>query len=366
MIPSLSLKDINAQYENELKDACSRVIDSGWYINGEEVSAFENEFANYLGAEYCLGVGNGYDALSLSFRAWKEQGRLKDGDEVIVQANTFVASVLAITENNLKPILVEPDPLTYNLTIDAIDRNISKRTVAILPVHLYGYVSPMTEIMAYADSGGLIVLEDCAQAHGASLDNIKAGAFGDASGFSFYPGKNLGALGDAGAICSGDIEFVKIARKLANYGSDTKYISEYQGVNSRLDEIQAAMLRVKLGYLEQETASKRKTALRYDLGINNERITKPHWSSLERHVFHQYVIQVSDRVAFIDHMNTAGIQVAIHYPHAIHEQKCFDFGGLSLPIAEKLSAVIVSLPISPVLSHKQVDFIIETANEFKG
>jgi len=366
MIKFLNLQKINAQYEDELKQACSKVIDSGWYINSDEVAAFESEFAHYLGVEHCLGVGNGFDALSLSIRAWKELGRLKDNDEVIVQSNTFVASVLAITENNLKPVLVDPNPLTFNLDVNSISSQVSKNTRAILPVHLYGQVSPMDEIMAFAKANELLVLEDCAQSHGASLKTIKSGSFGDASCFSFYPGKNLGALGDAGAVCSNDREFLETVRKLANYGSITKYQSECRGVNSRLDEIQAAMLRVKLKYLDVEIATRRAIANKYNEEISNAEISKPHWNNIEEHVFHQYVIRVQSREKFLQHMKSSSIEVSIHYPVAINQQLCFEGQFDTQPVAEQMAKEIVSLPISPVLSSQEVDYIINAVNDYQG
>ncbi|TOE88922.1 DegT/DnrJ/EryC1/StrS family aminotransferase, partial [Vibrio parahaemolyticus] len=242
MIPFLDLKSINLQYHNELKEACARVIDSGWYIMGNELTQFESEFAEYCGTKHAIGVANGLDALILVLRAWKEMGKLKDGDEVIVPANTYIASILAITENNLTPILVEPDPLSYNLTKKNVEAAITPRTKVILPVHLYGLISPMPELMVLAEEHNLLVLEDCAQAHGAEIADKKAGSWGDAAGFSFYPGKNLGALGDAGAITTNDDELSSVVRALRNYGSHKKYENLYKGVNSRLDEIQAAML----------------------------------------------------------------------------------------------------------------------------
>lgn len=364
MILPLNLKYINAQYGNELKQACSRVIDSGWYINGEEVKAFEDEFSSYIGVEYCLGVGNGFDALSISLRTWKELGMLHDGDEVIVQSNTFVASVFAITENNLIPILVEPSPVTFNLTLEAIEEHVTAKTRVILPVHLYGQISPMKDVVDYANSNQLLVLEDCAQSHGATLGNSMAGNFGEASAFSFYPGKNLGALGDAGAICSNDTEFIKLAKKIANYGSETKYKSEYKGLNSRLDEIQAAMLRVKLRYLNNEISSRRKIAQNYDKYINNRKVVKPCWNSINEHVFHQYVVRVKKRDLFIEHMLKFDVQVAIHYPVAIHKQNCFKFSNFSSSITDEITETIVSIPISPFLSSEEVRHIIKTINVF--
>ncbi|EFG4563133.1 aminotransferase class V-fold PLP-dependent enzyme, partial [Escherichia coli] len=252
MIEFLNLKKINNQYKDELKEACAKVIDSGWYVLGEHLEEFEKDYSKWCGVKHTIGVANGLDALSLVLRAWKEMGMLKDGDEIIVPANTYIASILAITANRLVPVLTEPDLITYNLSPKNIEKNITKKTRAILPVHLYGNISPMDDIMALASKYKLLVLEDSAQAHGASINGRKAGAWGNASGFSFYPGKNLGALGDAGAVTTNDDELAYVVKALRNYGSHTKYKNLYEGVNSRLDEIQAAMLSVKLKYIDKE------------------------------------------------------------------------------------------------------------------
>ncbi|KMJ43317.1 aminotransferase, partial [Xenorhabdus khoisanae] len=263
MINFLDLKKINKQYEAELRNACTKVIRSGWYILGEELDNFENKFADYCNVRHAIGVANGLDALTLVLRAWKNMGKLSDGDEVIIQANTYIASILAITANNLKPILVEPDPLTYNLNTESIEHAITSRTRVILPVHLYGQISPMSTIMSIAEKYKLLVLEDCAQAHGATLNRKKAGNWGHAASFSFYPGKNLGALGDAGAITTSDDELASVVKALRNYGSHIKYENLYEGINSRLDEIQAAMLSVKLKYLDREIERRKDIAHKY-------------------------------------------------------------------------------------------------------
>ncbi|MGE8537982.1 MAG: DegT/DnrJ/EryC1/StrS family aminotransferase, partial [Acinetobacter sp.] len=260
MIPFLDLKAINAQYRDQLIAACTRVIDSGWYICGKELEDFERNFANYCGTKYAIGVANGLDALTLTLRAWKELGKLNEGDEVLVPANTYIASILAITQNNLQPVLVEPDINSFNLDPEKIEAAITTRTRVIVPVHLYGQLAAMPEIMAIAKKYNLLVLEDSAQAHGAEIEAKKAGNWGDASGFSFYPGKNLGALGDAGAITTNDTELAHMLTALRNYGSHEKYKNLVAGVNSRLDEIQAAMLNVKLKFLDQETQHRRQIA----------------------------------------------------------------------------------------------------------
>ncbi|MBW3226024.1 DegT/DnrJ/EryC1/StrS family aminotransferase [Marinobacter adhaerens] len=372
MIPFLNLKSINSQYREELVEAATRVIDSGWYIQGAELGAFEHEFAGYCGTHHCIGVANGLDALILTLRAWKEMGKIKDGDEIIVPSNTYVASILAITENGLKPRLVEPDESTFNLSAEGIQAALTDNTKAILIVHLYGQLAPMPEIIALADQQGLLVLEDAAQAHGATLDGRKAGSWGHAAGFSFYPGKNLGALGDAGAVTTNDEELAKTIRALGNYGSHKKYENLYQGVNSRLDEIQAAFLRVKLRNLEAETLRRREIALNYvqkidNLGIKHPISLKSNVADLSSHAFHLYVVQSEKRADLQAHLNEAGIQTLIHYPIPPHKQKAFMmWGHHRYPIAEAIHNTVLSLPISPVMTESQVMAVIEAANNFQN
>ncbi|WP_063660037.1 DegT/DnrJ/EryC1/StrS family aminotransferase [Aliivibrio fischeri] len=367
MIPFLELKKINEQYSEELKDACSRVIDSGWYIMGSELNAFEQEFATYCGTDYSIGVANGLDALELTLRAWKELGKLKDGDEVIVPSNTYIASILAISENNLTPVLAEPSIDTFNLTVESISACLTDKTKVILPVHLYGQISPMKEIMALAREKKLLVLEDCAQAHGAIIEGKKAGSWGDAGAFSFYPGKNLGALGDAGAITSNDFEVTKVIRSLRNYGSCEKYKNEFKGVNSRLDEIQAAMLRCKLKYLESETKIRRGVAEMYLNGIANSHVCLPKVVEAERHVWHLFVLRVEQRKKFVDYLDSHGIQTLVHYPIPPHKQKAYsEMSHHHYPISEKLHNQVVSLPISQVLDRESVEYIINIINGWEG
>lgn len=365
MIKFLDLQKINQQYSDELKDACCRVIDSGWYLLGEELSSFESEFASYCGSQYALGLGNGLDALTLTLRAWIELGYLNKGDEVIVQANTYIASILAITENQLKPVLVEPDETSFNLCPEKVRNALSERTKVILPVHLYGRISPMDEIMAIARENSLLVLEDCAQAHGAQLNGVKAGNWGDAAGFSFYPGKNLGALGDGGAFTTNNKELFSTIKALRNYGSHVKYENKYKGVNSRLDEIQAAMLRVKLSKLDDETKVRQQIADRYLSEITSRRLELPFKPESENNVWHLFVVQTPDRALLEKHLNSNGIQTMIHYPTAPHKQLAYaELSNLSLPITEKMHAEVLSLPISPVMSDTDVDYIIKVINEF--
>ncbi|EGR0264297.1 DegT/DnrJ/EryC1/StrS family aminotransferase [Vibrio cholerae] len=371
MIPFLDLKSINEQYQQELKQACARVIDSGWYIQGQELQQFETEFAAYCGTKHAIGVANGLDALILVLRAWKELGQLQEGDEVIVPANTYIASILAITENRLTPVLVEPNPLTYNLCPKNAEAAITSKTRAILPVHLYGQMADMPAIMDIANRHNLLVLEDSAQAHGASINGIKAGNWGHASGFSFYPGKNLGALGDAGAVTTSDDELAQTIRALGNYGSHKKYENLYQGVNSRLDEIQAAMLRVKLQHLDTETMLRKEIALSYARGINNPIFSQPisvnsTLASLEGHVFHLYVIRTEVREFLQMHLTTKGVQTLVHYPIPPHHQQAYkQWKDQFYSLTESIHQQVVSLPISPVMTEEQVSAVIAACNSFK-
>ncbi|MCJ2369671.1 MULTISPECIES: DegT/DnrJ/EryC1/StrS family aminotransferase [Aeromonas] len=365
MINFLDLKAINSRYQQELKDACARVIDSGWYIMGNELSQFETEFAAYCGSKYAIGVANGLDALILVMRAWKELGKLKAGDEVIVQANTYIASVLAITENDLVPVLVEPNTDTYNLDPESVKAAITPKTRAILPVHLYGQLSPMSELMAIAKEHGLLVLEDCAQAHGAEIKGKRAGNWGDAAGFSFYPGKNLGALGDAGAVTTNDDDLAQTLKALRNYGSHKKYENLYKGVNSRLDEIQAAMLRVKLRHLTTETVRRQQIAKNYRRNISNPLIILPQVEEESAHVWHLFVVRCEMREALHKHLSERGIQTLIHYPIPPHKQQAYSaYANMSLPFTEMLHQQVLSIPLDPSIDDEQIAKVIAAMNEF--
>jgi dTDP-4-amino-4,6-dideoxygalactose transaminase len=372
MIPFLDLKLINARYHEELAAACSRVISSGWYIGGEEREKFELEFSTYCGTQHAIGVANGLDALTLTLRAWKELGKLKEGDEIIVPANTYIASILAITENRLKPVLVEPDRASYNLCPLKTAAAITPNTKAIVAVHLYGQLAPMREIMALAEQRNLLVLEDAAQAHGATIAGRKAGSWGHAAGFSFYPGKNLGALGDAGAVTTNDTELAETIRALGNYGSHKKYENLYQGVNSRLDEIQAAMLCVKLKHLDGDSFRRREIALAYAQGINNPVIVQPidadsTIDSLESHVFHLYVVRTEQRQALQEHLSAEGVQSLIHYPIPPHQQRAYQaWNQESYPLTEAMHQRVLSLPISPVMTNADVTAVIRACNTFSA
>ncbi|MEG2567804.1 MAG: DegT/DnrJ/EryC1/StrS family aminotransferase [Acinetobacter sp.] len=367
MIEFLSLKAVNAQYQQELKDACARVIDSGWYIMGNELTQFETEFAAYCGVKHTIGVANGLDALILVLRAWKELGKLKAGDEVIVQANTYIASVLAITENDLVPVLVEPNADTYNLDPELVRAAITPNTKAILPVHLYGQLSPMFELMAIAKEHDLLVLEDCAQAHGAQINGKRAGNWGDAAGFSFYPGKNLGALGDAGAITTNNDELAQTLKALRNYGSHKKYENLYQGVNSRLDEIQAAMMRVKLPYLEKETARRQEISRLYRTGINNPLVTLPQVEAESAHVWHLFVVRSEVREQLQAQLTGQGIQTLVHYPIPPHQQQAYlQLRDYQLPLTEQIHQQVLSLPMDPTMSDGAVTKVIDAVNGFRA
>ncbi len=364
MIPFLDLKAINAQYRSELVDACTRVIDSGWYINGSELTSFEQNFADYCGTKHTIGVANGLDALTLTLRAWKLLGKLKKGDEVIVPSNTYIASILAISANELTPILVEPDIDTYNLSPELTAAAVTSKTKAILPVHLYGRLADMPSLLQIAKQHDLLVLEDAAQAHGASLNHQKAGSFGDAAGFSFYPGKNLGALGDAGAITTDDDELAETLKALRNYGSHEKYKNLFQGVNSRLDEIQAAMLNAKLGFLETEIARRREVATMYLQQINNDAIVLP-LSATENHVWHVFVVRCERRDDLQKYLADQGIQTLIHYPIPPHKQSAYQqWNQDSYPVSEMIHDQVLSLPIGPTITDEQVAAMIRACNNF--
>ena len=367
MVDFLNLKKINNRQKNELLSAIEKVIDSGWYIMGEELKAFEEEFSEYCQTNYALGVANGLDALTLVLRAWKEMGKLKSGDEVIVQGNTYIASVLAITENDLIPVLVEPDEHTFNLSAKDIRAAISDKTRVILPVHLYGQISPMKEIMEIARENNLLVLEDCAQAHGAQIDGKRAGSWGDAAGFSFYPGKNLGALGDAGAITTNDSELYNILKALRNYGSEQKYLNIYQGVNSRLDEIQAAILRVKLKTLDNDVKIRQGIAQRYLSEIKNPLVELPYIENMENHVWHLFVLKTNQREELQRWLNKHNVQSLIHYPIPPHKQNAYnDMKELSLPLTESLHAKVLSIPMDPTMSDEDINSVINALNGFVG
>ncbi len=368
MIKFLDLKKVNDAHGTEISEAIQRVLDSGWYLLGKEGEAFETEFSAYCGSKHCLGVANGLDALILILMGYIELGVMSEGDEVIVPANTYIASILAISRAGLKPILVEPDEATYNINPDLIKAAITERTKAIMAVHLYGQCADMSPICAIAKEHGLKVIEDAAQAHGASYEGMRSGSLGDAAGFSFYPGKNLGALGDGGAVTTSDDKLNQAIRALRNYGSEEKYKNIYKGMNSRLDEIQAAVLRVKLKTLDEDTEKRREVANRYlsQLSGLSSQLSLPHVADYGTHVWHVFVLRTTNRDALMEHMRERGIQCLIHYPIAPHHQEAYfdSFGEVSLPLTEQIHEEVVSIPISPVITDEEVGRVVEALNAF--
>ncbi len=366
MIPFLDLKKINAQYREELIEACVKVIDSGWYVQGTECENFEKEFADYCGSKYSIGVANGLDALSLILRAYKELNVLKDNDEVLVPANTYIASILAISQNNLKPILVEPSKDTYNIDINEIEKHITSKTKAIMIVHLYGQAVDINKVLLIAKKYNLKVIEDCAQAHGAYYEDKRVGSLGDASGFSFYPGKNLGALGDGGAVTTNDKELAQTIKALSNYGSHKKYENIYKGTNSRLDEMQAAMLRVKLRFLDEEINKRRLVSKYYRENINNIHFELPKVKNEESHVWHLFVVKSKRREDIQKYLENNGIQTLIHYPIAPHKQEAYkELANESFPITENIHDEVFSLPLSPVQSIEDTKKIVDIINNYE-
>jgi dTDP-4-amino-4,6-dideoxygalactose transaminase len=365
MIPFLDLKGINAQYREELIEACTKVIDGGWYVQGNECSEFEKEFAEYCGSKYAIGVANGLDALILILRAYKELGFMKDGDEVIVPSNTYIASILAISQNNLIPVLVEPDMNTYLIDWTKIEDKITSKTKAIMPVHLYGQTCQMNEINEIAKKYNLKVIEDSAQSHGAYFEDKRCGNLGDASGFSFYPGKNLGALGDGGAVTTNDEELANTIKALGNYGSHKKYENLYKGLNSRLDEMQATMLRVKLRYLDNEIEKRREIANYYLQNIKNENIILPIVRCDDNHVWHLFVIRTKNRDELQKYLLDNGVQTLIHYPLAPHKQEAYkEWKDSSYELSEQIHDEVLSLPISGVQSLSDTQKIVKVINDF--
>ena len=365
MIPFYNLNQINNKYENAFALKMESIFDKGWYILGNELKSFETNFASYCGTNHCIGVGNGLDALVLILKGYIALGKLKKGDEILVPANTFVASILAILQADLVPVLVEPDPETFNIDPKEIENKISAKTKAIMVVHLYGQIAAMDAITKIAHYQNLLVIEDAAQAHGAILNGKRAGNFGEVAAFSFYPAKNLGAIGDGGAITTNDEILANVIRSLRNYGSEEKYVYQYQGINSRLDEIQAAFLNLKLPDLDSDNNLRRMIAKRYLTEIKNNKIKLPFYDGSENHVFHLFVIQTENRDELKAFLASKKIETAIHYPIPPYLQKGLsEFNNLSLPITEKIHKEVLSLPISPMLSAIEVSYIIEILNSY--
>ncbi|WP_420552521.1 DegT/DnrJ/EryC1/StrS family aminotransferase [Tenacibaculum aiptasiae] len=365
MIKFLDLKKINSQYQEDLYKAAKRVIDSGWYLLGDELKSFEKDYAEFCGSKYSLGIANGLDALRLIFKAYIELGVMKKGDEIIIPANTYIASVLAVTDNGLKPVFVEPNNETYNLDSYKIEQAITSRTKGVLTVHLYGQNSIDHEMLRICKEHNLKLIEDAAQSHGAEFGQKKSGGIGDAAGHSFYPGKNLGALGDAGAVTTNDKDLYITIKALRNYGSHKKYENIYQGLNSRLDEIQAAFLNVKLKYIENDIKGRRYVADYYLKNIKNKRIKLPVVNDAKEHVWHLFVIRIKEREKLKDYLELNNIQSLIHYPIPPHKQNAYkDFNDFTFPITERIHDEVLSLPISAVLTQEEIEKIVKTVNSF--
>lgn len=398
MIKFLDIQKITDSYEPGLSEAVRRVVKSGWYLLGEELAGFEKEYATFTGTKNCIAVASGLDALRLIFKAWIRMGVLSEGEEVIVPANTYIATILAITENRLKPILVEPDINNYNLDLSLVERHITPRTRAVLPVHLYGQICWSEKLEQIATNYGLKIVEDNAQAAGAvwskgAIKRKRTGSLGHAAGHSFYPGKNLGALGDAGAVTTDDDEFAAVVRSIANYGSSRKYFNDHQGVNSRLDEIQAAILRVKLPRLEADNQRRREIAQYYADHITNPNIILPKIRNVDTplkvrafgqhpissqfdfyslpsvlsHVWHLFVIRHPEREKLQKYMYSKGVQTLIHYPIPPHKQKAYsEWNDMTFPVTEQIHREVLSLPISPVMDNDKVAGVTEIVNSFNG
>ena len=369
-IPILDLKKVNAPYMESLKDAASAAVESGWYIRGSLGERFEREFAEYCGVKHAVGVGNGLDALTLMLRASMELGKLQEGDEILVPSNTYIASVLAISAVGLKPVLVEPDAKSFNIDPKRIKEACGARTRGILVVHLYGRLCDMDEICEFANSRDLLLFEDCAQAHGARLcDGRGAGSFGTAAAFSFYPTKNLGALGDAGMVLTNDADIANAVRTLGNYGSEQKYVNKFKGVNSRLDELQAAFLLAKLPHLDEWNERRRDIAVRYCSEIKNKKVVLPEIPATpSEHVWYVFTVRTADestRDSLQAHLKSRGIGTLIYYPIPPHLQEAYagEFNG-TYPVAESLAKTVLSIPMSQVLTDDEVAEVIGAINEF--
>lgn len=365
MIKFFDLQKINAAYQEQFQEKMKLILDKGWYILGDEVNSFETNFANYCSSKYCIGVGNGLDALTLIFKGYIALGKMQKGDEVIVPANTFIATILSVLQADLVPVLVEPKLETYTINPNLIQDKITSKTKAILAVHLYGQLAEIDKINEIAIQNNLVVIEDAAQSHGAFLSKNRKSK--NTQAYSFYPGKNLGALGDGGAIVTNEDELAKVLFSLRNYGSELKYYNDYIGINSRLDELQAAFLNVKLPNLDADNEHRRTVAKRYLSEIKNNKITLPFWDLSDNHVFHLFVIRTEKRKELQDYLKENGIETMIHYPVPPHKQKAFSpetsgWNNLSFPITEKIHNEVLSLPISPIMTVDEVDFVIQKLN----
>ena len=364
-IPFLPLKIINQKFETEFEKGFDNFLNKGWYILGEQLKKFETEFANYCGAKHCIGVANGLDALIIILEAYKEMGNFKIGDEVLVPSNTYIASILAISKVGLVPILIEPNMDDYLIDVTKIEAKITKKTVAILPVHLYGQVCNMDALHILAKKYNLKIIEDSAQSHGAIYNGKKCGNLGDASAFSFYPGKNLGALGDGGAITTNDDNLAEVIKAYRNYGSHIKYENKFQGLNSRLDELQASFLFSKLKYLEEDNENRRKNATFFLNNIKNNKIILPKLHKDVGHVWHLFVIRCNNRAELQKYLLANGIESLIHYPIPPHLQNCYkEYQHLHLPITKELSETVLSIPLHPYLLEPALNYMIKVLNQF--
>lgn len=365
MVRLLDLQAITEQHCEEYKEAVNRVIDSGWYLQGKENQKFEIDYANYIGTTECVAVANGLDALKLILRGYKEMGIFHDGDEIIVPANTYIATILAITDNNLTPVLVEPTWENLEIDIDKIEEAITPRTKGIMIVHLYGRIAYNDKLKGICNNYNLKLMEDCAQSHGCTWKGVKTGALGDAAAHSFYPGKNLGAFGDAGAVTTSDEELANVIRALANYGSQKKYVFKYVGMNSRMSEIDAAVLDVKLKYLDEDNRKRQKLAAYYYENINNPLINLPSRIPEENNVYHQFPIFCERREELQKYLADNGIQTLIHYPIPPHKQECYkDWNDLTYPITDKIHAQELSIPMNQEIAKDEARKVIEVINSF--
>lgn len=364
MIPFLDLKKLNAPYEDVFKTKFSEFLANGNYILGDAVVAFENQFANFCGTDYCIGTGSGLDALRLIFEAYKIQGKLKKGDSVLLAANSYIATVLAVLHAGLKPVFVEIESATFNIDLELLSKP-EASVKAILITHLYGQLGPMNAILAYAKEHDLLVVEDASQAHGATLQEKKAGSFGETAAFSFYPTKNLGALGDGGAITTSDANLATILKSLRNYGRSAAHTNEYVGFNSRLDALQALFLSEKLKSVSAENQTRQNLAIRYLAEIKNPLIKLPFWLGSANHVFYLFVILVKDRASFLSYLDLNGIGYLLHYPVPPYQQQALkSYAYLSFPITEHVANTCVSIPLNPVLSKLEIDRIIKVLNQY--
>ncbi|NNE33424.1 MAG: DegT/DnrJ/EryC1/StrS family aminotransferase [Winogradskyella sp.] len=365
MIQFLDLHKINKRFQNEFENAFSMALENSNFVLGDNVKNFENEFANYCGSNYCIGTANGLDALTLILKGYIQLGKLNIGDKVMVPSNTFIASILSIIHAGLKPVLVEPDPKTYNLSIDAVKSSYSKEVKAIVIVHLYGQLADMSAFLEFTNRYNILLIEDAAQAHGAKSKQGLAGNLSHAAAFSFYPSKNLGALGDGGSVTTNDEALNEKIRLLRNYGSKTKYKNEIIGANSRLDDMQAAFLSIKLKELDKDNERRRVIARRYLNEINNLKVKLPFYDGSSNHVFYAFVVELEDRENFINYLDSNDVQSLIHYPIPPHKQTALHhFSHLNLPIAEKIHKRVISLPMSPVMTTDEINWVIKTINNY--